>query len=99
MKDTIGRIDTEGEHTFWITSLAETDNKVEQILANAMERTKKLIIENKGMLAAITDKLIEGETITHAQMNQMFIENGYTMFEEEVRIQYQNMYQHFKDNV
>lgn len=99
MKDTIGRIDTEGEHTFWITSLAETDNKVEQILANAMERTKKLIIENKGMLAAITDKLIEGETITHAQMNQMFIENGYTMFEEEVRIQYQTMYQHFKDNV
>lgn len=99
MKDTIGRIDTEGEHTFWITSLAETDNKVEQILANAMERTKKLIIENKGMLAAITDKLIEGETITHAQMNQMFIENGYTMFEEEVRIQYQTMYQHFKNNV
>jgi hypothetical protein len=32
-------------------------------------------------------------------MNQMFIENGYTMFEEEVRIQYQNMYQRFKDNV
>jgi hypothetical protein len=29
----------------------------------------------------------------------MFIENGYTMFEEEVRIQYQNMYQRFKDNV
>ena len=63
-----------------VKSLAETDNKVEQILANAMERTKKLIIENKGMLAAITDKLIEGETITHAQMNQMFIENGYTVY-------------------
>jgi hypothetical protein len=29
----------------------------------------------------------------------MFIENGYTMFEEEVRIQYQTMYQRFKDNV
>lgn len=49
------------------------------------------------MLAAITDRLIEGETITHAQMNQMFIDNGYTMFEEEVRIQYQTMYKSFKD--
>jgi hypothetical protein len=99
MKDTIGRIDTEGEHTFVFNNqFFSSFHCISKNLLNFVICFCKTC-NPKGMFAAITDKLIEGETITHAQMNQMFIENGYTMFEEEVRIQYQTMYQHFKDNV
>lgn len=92
----IGRIDTEGEHTQWICDVTNTDADVEQVLGNAMARTIKLINEHKHMLVSISDRLIKDETITHSEMNNMFVESGYDMFEEELRIPYNEMYNKFK---
>ena len=98
--------------TIPVVIITDTDIRTYEKLTEKIEENKgkeklvKEVLDTEEITEVVSawtgiplNKLIEGETITHAQMNQMFIENGYTMFEEEVRIQYQTMYQHFKDNV
>ncbi|MEK7642186.1 MAG: ATP-dependent zinc metalloprotease FtsH [Patescibacteria group bacterium] len=54
------------------------DEEVSKIMKGAHQRAEKIILENRGLLDAISKRLIETETIEREEFDQMLVAHGIT---------------------